>query len=363
MNEKIFVTRPTLPSLDMVYPYLERIWDSKILTNNGPLHQEFEQKLCDYLGVNYVSLFCNATIALLVALKALDLKGTVITTPYSFVATSNALIWNGLKPKFIDINLSDNNLDPNLIENNLDETVSAILAVHCYGIPCDVKKIKKISEKHNLKVIYDAAHSFGSNYADDNIFNYGDLSVLSFHATKVFNTFEGGCIISHSENMKHKIDQLKNFGFINEEEVILNGINGKLSEINSAIGLCQLNLIDEYIIQRKELFDLYRNKLSNKVGLLNIPQNLNYNYSYFPVFFKSEKIRNHLYDQLKLHNIYARKYFYPTINNFEFCKEYLNETDVSNSLSISNTVLCLPIYPSLGRDEALKISNLILDLI
>ena len=361
MQNKIYVTKPSLPPLEKVYPYLEQIWNSRILTNNGPLHQELEKRLCDYLGVKYVSLFCNATIALLVALKALNLKGNVITTPYSFVATSNSLVWNGLKPKFVDIDLDSNNISPDEIEKNIDGQTSAILAVHCYGIPCDVKSIEKISKKHNLKVIYDAAHCFGANFKNDNIYNYGDLSVISFHATKVFNTFEGGCIVSNSKEMKIKIDNLKNFGFISEDEIVENGINGKMSELNSAIGLCQLEFIEKNITKRKQVFEKFKKLISHKVQFLPIPDNYNYNYSYLPVFFENKKQRDRSYDFLKINHVFSRKYFHPLLSNLDIFKDEFDSIHMLNSTLKCETVLCLPISSEISINEIEYISSLIME--
>jgi len=250
MSKKIFVTKPFLPPLDEYVKYLEKIWSSKQLTNNGPFHQKFEKELANYLGVRYVSLINNATTGLLVAIKALELKGEIITTPYSFVATAHSIKWNGLEPVFVDIDTITCNLNPDLIEGAITEKTSAILPVHVYGIPCEAEKIQKIADKHNLKVIYDAAHAFGVKRNGKSILNEGDLSILSFHATKVFNTFEGGAIISHTPEMKKKIDDLKNFGFQDQITVEGVGINGKMNEVQSAMGLLQLKYIDSVIEKR-----------------------------------------------------------------------------------------------------------------
>ena len=252
MND-IYVTKPSLPSLDDLYPLLKKIWNRKILTNNGPYHKELENALCEYLDVPYISLFCNGSIALITALKALDVKGEVITTPYSFVATAHSLAWNNIRPVFIDIDPVTLCLDPQKIEQAITPQTTAIMPVHVYGQPCDVDAIELIAQKHNLKVIYDAAHAFGVKCHCGSILNHGDLSVLSFHATKVFNTFEGGAIISQNLETKEHIDQLKNFGFISETSVVKTGINGKMNEFSSAIGLLQIEMIEDNINKRKNV--------------------------------------------------------------------------------------------------------------
>jgi len=246
-QKPIFVTKPNLPPLEEFIPYLEKIWENKWLTNNGPFHEQLEKAICEYLGVEYISLFTNGTIALVTALQSLRITGEVITTPYSFVATSHSLLWNGIKPVFVDIDPQTLNLDPSKIEAAITPHTTAIMPVHCYGHPCDVKAIQKIAENYNLKIIYDAAHAFGVKDDNGSILKYGDLSVLSFHATKVFNTFEGGAIVSPDLKTKNRIDQLKNFGFVDEVTVVAPGINGKMSEFNGALGLLQLKYIDQAI--------------------------------------------------------------------------------------------------------------------
>ena len=259
MSEKpIFVTQPYLPPLEEFMPYLQQIWDSRILTNGGPLHQQLEQALCDYLGVKHIALFNNGTIALVTALQALGLSGEVITTPYSFVATAHALLWNGLTPVFVDIEPRTLNLDPAKIEAAITPKTTAILPVHCYGNPCDVDAIQAIADRHGLKVIYDAAHAFGVEDAGGSILRHGDLSVLSFHATKVFNTFEGGAIVCPDVATKRRIDELKNFGIMDEVTVTAAGLNGKMSEINAAAGLLQLKYIDQMLRHRAEVYRIYR---------------------------------------------------------------------------------------------------------
>ncbi len=260
-NNNIFVTKPTLPPLEEFVPYLQQIWDNKVLTNGGPFHEQLEQELCEYLGVEHICLFTNGTIALVTALQALRITGEVITTPYSFVATSHSLLWNGIKPVFADIDPNTLNLDPARIEAAITPQTTAIMPVHCYGHPCDVDAIQKIADNYNLKVIYDAAHAFGVQCHCGSVLNHGDLSVLSFHATKVFNTFEGGAIVCPDAKTKVRIDQLKNFGHVGEVTVVAPGINGKMSEFNAALGLLQLKYIDQALARRKEIDAAYRERL------------------------------------------------------------------------------------------------------
>jgi len=361
----VFVTQPSLPPLEEYIPYLEKIWESKVLTNGGQFHKELEAELSKYLGVEYVSLFTNGTIALITALQALDITGEVITTPYSFVATSNALLWNNFTPVFVDVDSETFNLDPAKIEAAITSNTVAIMPVHCYGNPCDVERIQKIGEKYNLRVIYDAAHAFGVKYKDQSLLKYGDLSVLSFHATKVFNTFEGGAIVSSNYETKKKIDNLKNFGFINEVSVIAAGINGKMSELNSAFGLLQLKYIQEELEKRRLVDKLYRNFLSDIKGIsipsLNI--NATANYSYFPILVEDEYpiSRDELYEKLKSNEYYARRYFYPLISNFPMYTN-LKSADQLNlpiANSVADKVLCLPIYSNLGHDHIYELSELI----
>lgn len=364
MNKKIYVTQPYLPDLDEFIPYLQQIWSNKVLTNNGPMHQELEKGLCEYLGVPFISLFNNGTNALLTALQCYDLKGEVITTPYSFVATTHSLVWNNLTPVFVDIDTDTLNIDSTKIEAAITEKTTAILAVHCYGNPCPVEEIELIAKKYNLKVIYDAAHAFGVEDKNGSILNYGDLSVLSFHATKVFNTFEGGAIISHDLETKKKIDSLKNFGITSELEVSHIGSNGKMSEVNAAFGLLQLKYIDQAIVQRQEIAQIYQKELQSIQGIdSNLLNNtVKHNFSYFPILIdekKYGKTRDELYEELKLHNIFARKYFYPLITDFSAYCDYEQRFDLNTSKNISNQVLCLPIYPGLSENEIMHIINIV----
>lgn len=365
LKKNIFVTKPSLPSLDDFIPHLREIWASGTLTNGGKFHQELEKQLCRYLGVEYISLFTNGTIALITALKALNIKGEVITSPYSFVATSHALLWNDLKPVFVDIDPNTTNLDPNQIESAITSATSAILPVHCYGIPCDVDAIDAIAKKHGLKVIYDAAHAFGVRCHCGSVLNHGDLSVLSFHATKVFNTFEGGAIVSHSAEMKKTIDQLKNFGFTGETTVESIGINGKMSEISAAFGLLQLENLDSQIQKRKEIDRRYRQSLSEIKGLdcIAVDQHASHNYSYFPILIGSEFpiSRDDLYEKLKLKNIFTRRYFFPLISEFSMYQSLpsAHGSNLPNATKIAKQILCLPIYSDLNADEQHYICDLI----
>ncbi|WP_339616436.1 DegT/DnrJ/EryC1/StrS family aminotransferase [uncultured Gilvimarinus sp.] len=367
MSKKpIYVTEPDLPPLDELIPLLERIWESKRLTNGGPLHQELEDKLCSMLGVKYISLFNNGTIALLTAFKALKVQGEVITTPYSFVATSHALLWNGIKPVFVDIKKDTFNMDPNRIEEAITSNTSAILPVHCYGTPCNTEKIQKIADDYNLKVIYDAAHAFGVKKDGVSILNHGDLSILSFHATKVFNTFEGGAIVCHDMKTKKYIDNLKNFGFINETTISTCGINGKMSEINSAIGILQIKTHKENIQKRKKTHNEYTQQLKGIKGL-EIPElekeETTHNYCYFPILIKNDFhiTRDQLYNNLIEHNIFPRRYFYPLISQLQMYKElpssHLKNLPIANKTA--NSILCLPISSNTSSEDVELITDII----
>jgi dTDP-4-amino-4,6-dideoxygalactose transaminase len=361
----INVTKPFLPPLEEFVPYLSEIWDRRILTNGGPFHQQLEQELCNYLGVKHVALFTNGTLALMTALKALRITGEVITTPYSFVATSHALVWNNLKPVFVDIDPVTFAIDPKKIEEAITPQTTAILAVHCYGYPCDVEAIQAIADTYNLKVIYDAAHAFGVSDNRGSILNYGDLTILSFHATKVFNTFEGGAIVCPDEKIKRHIDHLKNFGFSNETSVISSGINGKMSEVNAALGLLQLKYVDQAINRRREIDSIYRNQLSETKGItLTSPiENTNHNYAYFPIRVEDDFpiSRDGLYEYLKTEGILSRRYFYPLISEFSMYKSLASSaaSNLTRAKEISERILCLPIYPDLTDDEVEATSILI----
>ena len=357
-----------MPPMEEFTDYLKKIWETKILTNNGQFHQELEKGLCDYLDVKHISLFSNGTLALIIAIKALKISGEVITTPYSFVATTHALWWNNIKPVFVDIEPEHLNLDPEKVEAAITPLTTAILPVHVYGNPCNLERLKQIATKHNLKLIYDAAHSFGVSFNGQSVLTSGDLSVLSFHATKNFSTMEGGAIVCHDESTKQQIDNLKNFGIIDEVTVVTAGINAKMNELQAAFGLLQLKYIDIAVSKREKIARLYREKLTSAKGinLLNEIEDVKYTYSYFPILI-NEKIygitRDDLYDCLKKNNIYTRKYFYPLISNFPFYKDL--PSSISKNLPIANIiskqVLCLPIYPDLSTEIVLEICDLIVN--
>ncbi len=364
-KKQVFVTQPTLPPLEEFIPYLQKIWESKILTNGGPFHQDLERELCKYLGVKYLSLFTNGTIALITALQTLRITGEVITTPYSFVATAHSLLWNGIKPVFVDIDPDTLNLDPEKIEAAITPQTTAILPVHCYGRPCDVAKIEKIADTYGLKVIYDAAHAFGVKLESGSVLKYGDLSVLSFHATKVFNTFEGGAIICHNEKTKVRIDQLKNFGFVDEVTVVAPGINGKMSEFNAALGLLQLKGINKAIQERKIISEQYLAGLGNVKGvrcLSDLGEKVS-NYSYFPILIQPDYpiSRDALYQKMKDHGIHARRYFYPLISYFPMYRGMTSAapSNLPVAKRASDQVICLPIYPALQLSEVDQIIEII----
>lgn len=356
--KNIYVTQPSLPPLAEFIPYLEKIWDSHILTNNGQFHKQLERELCEYLGVKHVSLFCNATIALITALQALEISGEVITTPFSFVATANSLMWNGITPVFADIDEHTFNMDPSKVEALITSETAGIMPVHVYGNPCDVRELQRIADRYGLKLIYDAAHAFGVKLDGESILNHGDLSVISFHATKTFTTFEGGAIVCDDEQTKKKIDNLKNFGFTGETSVIASGINGKMNEFQAAFGLLYLKYIDAYILKRKEVTYLYRERLRGVEGLrmLHEMPGVMHNYSYFPVLIDQDaygRSRDDVYDSLKKEGFYTRRYFYPLISQFPPYQglESSDKGKLPVAEKIAQQVLCLPIYPDLKEDE------------
>lgn len=355
--KEIFVTRPDLPPINDLLIHLQRIWSSGILTNGGPLHQELEHNLASYLKVPYVSLFCNGTMALATALKVLGIRGEVITTPFTFVATTEALTWNGLIPVYADTGTDSFNICPADIERKITSNTSAILGVHCYGFPCDTQAIKEIADNFNLAVLYDAAHAFGVSCDCESLLSHGDLSVLSFHATKVFNTFEGGAIVSHDISTKKRIDRIKNFGFINETTIGVAGINAKMSEINAAIGLAQLAHIESYIEKRKEVAQRYAVRLSclKHVTMPSYDSVKSHNYSYFPLLINqsSPLSRDEIYSSLREFGIFSRRYFYPLIPEFTLYREFCDDIsrDLPNAFFLSRKVLCLPLYSSLALEE------------
>ena len=365
ITKPIHVTQPDLPDLNEFQKSLKEIWDSKWLTNNGKFHQELERRLAEYLGVKYLSLFANGTLALMSALQVLRITGEVITTPFSFVATTHSLWWNGIKPVFVDIEPRYGNLDPKKIEAAITPKTTAILPVHVYGNPCDVLEIEKIADNYGLKVIYDAAHAFGVRLKNNSILNYGDLSILSFHATKSFNTIEGGAIICHDEKTKTRIDFLKNFGFADEETVVAPGINAKMNEIQAAYGILQLKTHKENIEKRKKITVYYRNKLKEIKGLnfLEDIETIEHNYSYFPIFVEDDfpVSRDNLYFKLQENNIYGRRYFYPLITKFPVYRglESSGSANLPVAERVANQVICLPIYPDLDFDSIDKIIGVI----
>ncbi|WNW11170.1 dTDP-4-amino-4,6-dideoxy-D-glucose aminotransferase VioA [Pseudomonas sp. DTU_2021_1001937_2_SI_NGA_ILE_001] len=355
MSAPIPVTRPLLPPLEEFIPYLEQIWDSHQLTNGGPFHQQLEAALAQYLGVEHLSLFSNGTLALMTAIQALRIKGEVITTPYSFVATTHSLLWNDLTPVFVDIDPHTYNLAPERIEEAITPATTAIMPVHCYGIPCDVDRIQQIADRYGLKVIYDAAHAFGVQHQGESLLRHGDLSVLSFHATKVFNTFEGGAIISPDAKTKQRIDYLKNFGFADEVTVVAPGINGKMSEVNAAFGLVQLRHIDQALLRRQRIDERYREVLASIPGIRIVWESREkHNYAYFPVLVTPEFpiSRDALYQRMRDDNILARRYFYPLISTFPMYRglDSARPDRLPVATELSQQILCLPIFD--GLDDA-----------
>lgn len=367
-NKPIFVTQPFLPPLEEFTPYLEQIWSNKILTNGGPFHQQFEKALCEYLGVEHVALFSNGTLALITALQSLRVTGEVITTPYSFVATAHSLLWHGNRPVFVDVEPDTLNIDPAKIEAAITPQTTAIMPVHCYGNPCDVTAIQKIADNYNLRVIYDACHAFGVQDEKGSILRHGDLSVLSFHATKVFNTFEGGAIICPDAKTKQRIDHLKNFGFVDEVTVVAPGINGKMSEINAAFGLLQLQHMGTVMRKRAEIDALYRECLKDVKGIHCLPQTASgtRNHSYFPLLVEADYplSRDALYQKLKDHGINGRRYFYPLISDFPMYRGLPSaaRSNLPVASAAADRVLCLPIYPTLGEADQERVIDSIKDI-
>ena len=368
MNKDIItVTSPLLPNLDEFTESLKEIWESKWITNNGQFHQKLEAALAEYLKVPYVSLFTNGTLPLLTALQAMRITGEVITTPYSFVATTHALWWNGIKPVFVDIDPSTGNIDPQKIEAAITPRTTAILPVHVYGKPCDTEAIQTIADKYGLKVIYDAAHAFGVEVNGESLLNAGDMSTLSFHATKVFNTIEGGAMVMHDEKTKQRIDYLKNFGFANEVEVVGPGINSKMDEIRSAYGLLNLKQVDAAIAARQKVAVAYRDALRNVDGISfwdDMP-GVRHNYSYFPIFVDAKKYgmtRDELYMKMKDQGVWGRRYFYPLISEFSTYRglESSRPENLPNAHMMADTVICLPMHHALREEEINRIIDCII---
>lgn len=364
-ENKITVTSPLLPSLDDFTPLLKDIWNRKWLTNNGYYHRELEKALGEYLGVKYLSLLTNGTLPLIIALQALRIKGEVITTPYSFVATTHSIWWNGLKPVFVDVDEETGNMDPDKIEAAITPHTTAIMPVHVYGTPCNIKKIQEIADIYGLKVIYDAAHAFGVRINGKSILNNGDMSTLSFHATKVYNTIEGGALICHDEATKKRIDNLRNFGFANEITVVAPGINSKMDEVRAAYGLLNLKQVDSAIASRKAIAEKYRAALCDVPGirLLKDIDNVRHNYSYFPIFINEKEYgisRDTLYEKMKLHNVFGRRYFYPLISTFSAYRglDSANPANLPVAHKLAEQVLCLPMYANLTSNDISRVIEL-----
>ena len=368
-NKKITVTSPLLPPLEEFVPYLQDIWDRKWITNNGAYHQELEKKLAEYLGVEYISLFTNGTLPLITAFQALDIHdGEVITTPYSFVATSHAIWWNGLTPVFVDVDPATGDIDPAKIEAAITDKTRAIMPVHVYGNPCDTDAVKAIADKHGLKVIYDAAHAFGVRVNGKSVLEAGDISTLSFHATKTYNTVEGGALICHSAEMKKKIDFLKNFGFANEVEVMAPGINSKMDEIRSAYGLLNLRHVDAAIAARKRVDARYREALADVPGVSMFGRrpDVTYNYSYFPIFIDAEKYgmtRDELYFSMRGQDVLGRRYFYPLISSFAPYKDLPSAapSNLPAATRMADEVICLPMHHQLSDEDVERIISLVVN--
>lgn len=361
-NNVITVTSPLLPDLEQFNELLKQIWNSHWITNNGSFHKKLEAALCEYLKVPYISLFTNGTLPLITALQALRITGEVITTPYSFVATTHALWWNGIKPVFVDIDPKTGNLDPNKIEAAITPKTTAIMPVHIYGNPCDVKTIQEIADKYGLRIIYDAAHAFGVEVNGESILNAGDLSTLSFHATKVYNTIEGGAMVMHDEQTKKRIDYLKNFGFAGETEVVAPGINSKMDEMRSAYGLLNLQQVDNAIEARHKVALRYRKALKDVEGISfwdDIP-GVRHNYIYFPIFVDAEKYgltRDELYFKMQSCNVFGRRYFYPLITAFSTYRGLPSSSreNLPNAYKVADEVICLPLHHALSDEDILRV--------
>ena len=364
----ITVTSPLLPPLEEFKPYLEDIWRRKWLTNNGYYHKELENALCEYLGVPYISLFTNGTLPLICALQALRITGEVITTPYSFVATTHALWWNGIKPVFVDIDRRTGNIDPEKIEAAITPKTTAIMPVHVYGQPCEMERIQEIANTYGLKVIYDAAHAFGVEKKGKSLLAAGDMSTLSFHATKVYNTVEGGALVCQDAQTKQRIDYLKNFGFANETTVVAPGINGKMDELRAAYGLLSLKHVDEAIAKRKQVALRYRKALRQARGITFFEDRpgVKHNYSYFPIFINEKEYgmsRDALYEKMKAAGVYGRRYFYPLISTFSTYRglESARPSNLPNAHKMAEEVICLPMHHGLSEEDVDRVLRCIID--
>lgn len=367
-NKQITVTSPLLPDLDEFNVLLKEIWDSKWITNNGSFHKQLEKELAEYLKVPYVSLFTNGTLPLLTALQALRVTGEVITTPYSFVATTHCIWWNGCKPVFVDIDPATGNMDPEKIEAAITPKTTAIMPVHVYGKPCDTKRIQEIADKYGLKVIYDAAHAFGVEVNGESVLNAGDMSTLSFHATKVYNTLEGGALVMHDEATKKRIDYLKNFGFAGETEVVAPGINSKVDEVRAAYGLLNLRQVDAAIEARHQVAIRYREALRQVDGVtfMDDMPGVKHNYSYFPIFIDADRYgmtRDDLYFNMKSQNVLGRRYFYPLISEFSTYRGLPSAApeNLPNAHKMADSVICLPMHHELSEGDIERIIGSVLN--
>lgn len=363
-NEPIYVTKSFLPPIEEYFEKIKPIWDTKWITNNGPIHNEFEEKVKGYLNVKNGTLFTNGHLALDIAIKSMKLKGEVITTPFTFASTTHSIVMNGLKPVFCDINKEDFTIDVSKIEELITDKTSAIIPVHVFGYPCNVIEIERIAKKYNLKVIYDAAHTFGVEVDGVGIGNFGDISMFSLHATKVFNSVEGGLLTFNDDSLKKYTEMYKNFGITGPESIESLGLNAKMNEFQAAMGLVNLKYIDEEIKNRKIITDIYRKELNNIEGIyyLDDVENITHNYSYFPILIDEDVLninRDELHEELKKYNIFTRKYFYPLVTDFECYKGMFEDKHLVNAKEISKRILTLPIYGSLSIDMAKKISLII----
>ena len=365
-TKRITVTSPLLPNLEEFHTLLQEIWDSKWITNNGSFHKQLEKELATYLKVPFISLFTNGTLPLITALQALHITGEVITTPYSFVATTHSLWWNGIKPVFVDVDLATGNIDPEKIEAAITPRTTAIMPVHVYGTPCDTRRIQKIADKYGLKVVYDAAHAFGVDIKGKSILTEGEMSTLSFHATKVYNTIEGGALVMHDEQTKKHIDYLKNFGFAGETEVVAPGINSKMDEMRAAYGLLNLRQVDAAIESRRQVALQYRETLRDVLGIrfMDDISGVRHNYAYFPIFV-DEKLygmtRDELYFKMKEQGVLGSRYFYPLISTFTTYRGLKSACpeNLPNAHKLADSVICLPMHHELSREDVERILNLI----
>ncbi len=352
------VSQPFLPPKDEYDALVGELWDTKWLTNNGRFVRRLENELKTYLQVPYLQFVNNGTIALQLAIKSLGINKEVITTPFSFIATTTSILWENCRPVFVDIDPTTLCIDPFKIEEAITDETQAILATHVYGIPCDVEKIEDIAKKHNLKVIYDAAHAFGVQYKGKSLLSFGDISTLSFHATKLFHTVEGGAIVTNSGvEFEQRIKLLRSFGF-ESEQYIMAGINGKNSEFHAAMGLCNLKYIDEIILKRKRISEIYDRHLANKLTKPNIPKDVDYNYAYYPVIFEKEEDLLRAQSKLSKNGIESRRYFYPSLNKLSYLPDYYS---CPISEDISSRILCLPLFSDLMHEEVERISNVIME--